>query len=99
MSEKREAANKIEDVLSESLVFTSMFDPSRSASMAAYGTILNYEKLQEAFDSNPALDWQAAIEVWGHDAYLSPVIGLTKHSVERLLNGERIHHAKEPSND
>lgn len=91
MSELRECTNEIEDLLQDAQVFTSMFDPSRTASMAAYGTILNYDRLQQVFDDNAQLDWKSAVVVWKHDSYLSPVITMTYLAVERLLDGKRIY--------
>ena len=79
---------EVENYLEKHYCFLNGFrDIDTPASLGAYGTVISYKNLQEAFKDNPYSKevWLKCIKYWKSNAYLSPIFMLLSIYVERLV--------------
>jgi len=80
----------LEDLFGVCGCFTNMFD-GRPSSPAAYGTLLDYDRLDVALrllgrDRFNRNQWRSIVGYWRHTSYLSPILGMLAAQLARFVN-------------
>lgn len=87
VSEKREVASELEDLLQEHRFHLNGFDRTKTSTLGTYMGVLDYQVVERVVKENPELDWAAGVEVWKHDfrSTGSPTFNLLALEVERQI--------------
>lgn len=79
----RSISNEIHDMLQAYAVAVSMFDESRTCSVASYGAIIRHERLSKLIYDYPEARWDIFVAVEESDSYLSPSVKLLAAMIRR----------------